>query len=160
VRECFVVDLPANSQITLQNLNERFSLWLREGYHHRHHAGIDSRPLDRYQLSVTQFPRRRASEEELREYFLSRMERKVKNDSTISINSIIYEVPARLIGCVIEIRHSHESPNELYLYENNERVQRILPVDVRANGKLYRPSSRDSVIPFHQMKKSEPGSSK
>lgn len=159
VRESFLVDLPSNTQITLLDLNERFTLWLREGYHHRHHAGIDSRPLDRYQLSVTEFPRRRASEERLREFFLNRMQRKAKNDATISIHGTIFEVPARLIGLTVDIRHSHESPNELYLYENNERVQRVLPVDARANGKLYRPSPRDAVIPFHQMQKQEPGSS-
>jgi transposase InsO family protein len=152
VRESFLVDIASDASVTLQSLNELFSLWLRDGYHHRHHAGIDSRPLDRYQLSVTQFPRKRAAEERLAEFFMNRIERKVKNDATISVNGIIYEVPASFIGSTVEIRHSHESPHELYLYEKEERVQRVLPVDSRANGKLYRPSPSDAVIPFHQMK--------
>ena len=158
VRESFLVDLPSDIPITLLDLNERFSIWLREGYHHRHHAGIDSRPLDRYQQSVTQFPRKRASEERLTEFFMNRVERKVKNDATISVLGTIYEVPARFIGLSIEIRHSHETPSELYLYEKEARVCRVLPVDTRANGKLYRPKPNDSVIAFHQMKKSEPRS--
>ena len=152
VRESFLVDLAADTSLTLESLNEHFSFWLREAYHHRHHAGIDSRPLDRYQISVTQFPRKRASEERLAEFFMNRLERKVKNDSTISINGIIYEVPARLIAKTIELRHSHESPRELYLYEKEERVQRILPVDSRANAKTYQPKPRESVIPFHQFR--------
>ena len=153
VRESFLVDVPAEPLLTLSQLNEQFSVWLRDGYHHRIHAGIDARPIDRYQLSVTQYPRKRIAEERLAEFFMARLTRKVKNDATISMNSIIYELPARLIGTKVELRFSQERPTDIYLYESNQRSQRVLPVDVRANGKTYRPLPKDSVIPFHQIQK-------
>jgi len=153
VRESFLVDVPAEPVLTLSQLNEQFALWLRDGYHHRIHTGIDARPIDRYQLSVTQHPRKRVEEERLSEFFMARVTRKVKNDATVSIDGIIYELPARLIKTKVELRFSQERPTDFYLYENNQRVHRVLPVDVRANGKTYRPLPKDSVIPFHQIQK-------
>ena len=37
--------------ITLLELNEAFSLWLRDDYHHKLHHGINEKPYDhKYQL--------------------------------------------------------------------------------------------------------------
>ena len=47
VRDRFLSRL--TSELTLDELNEAFSLWLQEDYHHKHHTGIDQRPIDRYQ---------------------------------------------------------------------------------------------------------------
>lgn len=53
VREMFLSRFHPNHDLTLSELNEKFAGWLRTDYHHRHHGGIDARPIDRFQASVS-----------------------------------------------------------------------------------------------------------
>jgi hypothetical protein len=125
--------------------------WVREKYHHGHHHGIEARPIDRYQISIRSFPRKRVSDEALDEYFLVTVDRTVNKDCTISLNGIYYEVPARYIGRRVEVKFSQDSPGEVYLYDEGVRVSRIQPVDTFYNGsqQQYQPSPRISDVALH-----------
>lgn len=57
------------------------------------------------------------------------IERKVKNDSTVSINGTLYEAPPKFIGKKIEIRYPIDKPDHLHLYENNQPVGRLHKVN-------------------------------
>jgi putative transposase len=153
VRESFIAPWgeKAIEGLDLKTLNEVFRQWLRDGYHHRNHSGIDARPIDRYQDSITKYPTRRIDEDTLDEFFMVRAERSVNNDSTISFQAIIYEVPPSYIGKRIELRYVQERPTEVYLYENGIRIQRCHPVDAKANGQIYRPQARDSEVALHKV---------
>jgi transposase InsO family protein len=98
VRENFLSDIRDEQAWDLKTLNDAFSKWLREHYHHAHHRGIDARPIDRYQLSIRDYPRRRVAEETLDEFFLVTVQRVVNKDCTVSMNAIYYEVPPQFIG--------------------------------------------------------------
>jgi putative transposase len=151
VREDFLIDFPETWEGDLKQLNDAFSQWLRNHYHHAHHRGIDTRPIDRYQISTRQYPRKRIDEESLDEFFLVTVERTVAKDCTLSLNSVLFEVPAQYVGKRVEIKFSQEHPGEVYLYDNGIRVQRIQPVDVRLNGKVYySPQPRISDVALHQ----------
>lgn len=149
VREDFLVQIRPDEEITSQEINERFSLWLREEYHHKKHRGINARPIDRYQASIMAYPPKRVDFDILNEFFLVSTERSVNKDATISYGGIIFEVPSRYIGKRIEIRHSQTETNEVYLYENDLRVCRILPVDSKENARIYKPS-KEPHISFSQ----------
>jgi hypothetical protein len=69
VRESFLTDHEKNTALDIKTLNDLFGHWVRDKYHHGHHHGIETRPVDRYQISIRNFPRRRVSEETLDEYF-------------------------------------------------------------------------------------------
>ena len=152
VRECFLVSLPEESfvRMDIKTLNDHFRRWLRDDYHHRNHNGIETRPIDRYQDSITKYPTRRIDEEMLDEFFMVRQERTANNDSTVSFQSVIYEVPPAYIGKKVELRYVQDRPGEIFLYDNGIRIQRCQPVDARANGLIYRPSKRDSDIALHR----------
>ncbi|NCQ35910.1 hypothetical protein GW813_12745, partial [bacterium] len=130
----------------LEELNDAFSAWLREDYHHKNHAGIDGRPIDRHHASCGRVQIRRMTRAELDEVFLVRHERIVNNDSTISFKGDIYEVPSAYIRQRIELRHPVDEPTELYLYDNGVRVGRLKLVDVRENARSFRPSASESPI--------------
>ena len=132
----------------LKRLNEAFSNWIR-AYHHGHHHGISSRPMDRYQTSVREYPKKRVSEEQLDEFFLVACERLVGKDCTVSMNTVVYEVPPQYIGKRVELKFSHESPSEIFLYDNGVRITRIRPVDSRHNGRTYQPTPRISDVALH-----------
>ena len=58
--------------------------------------------------------------------------RRVKNDSTICVNSVLYEVPPTFIGKIIQLRHPSDKPQELTIYENEKPVcivKRLDPIE-------------------------------
>lgn len=63
VREQFLVSV--GELVDIETLNTSFNRWLRDEYHHKHHHGIDGRPLDRYTVSTTRYPRKRIDAENL-----------------------------------------------------------------------------------------------
>ncbi|MGK5088292.1 DDE-type integrase/transposase/recombinase [Bdellovibrionota bacterium FG-2] len=152
VREGFLVEIKDDGEWDLKSLNDSFDRWLRDQYHHRVHHGIDARPIDRYQISIRNYPRKRVDEETLNEFFLVSLERTVNRDATLSLHGVCYEVPPQYIGQRVEIRFPQDRPNELYLYDNDVRMCRIQPVDPRFNGKqFYKPSPRISDVALHQV---------
>ena len=150
VRERFFSGLRAS--LTLEELNEAFSAWLREDYHYKVHTGIEQRPIDRYQASVTRVSIRRLSKAELDEIFLMRHERIVANDATISFKGRIYEVPGAYIRQRIEIRHPVDDAGALTLYDNGARIARLKLVDVRENARTFRPANAPTPVSYSRGK--------
>ena len=150
VRESFLIDHKAT---TLLEINEHFGVWLREEYHHRHHHGIDCKPIERFRRSIHDYPRARVNEDALEEFFMARTKRNVKKDATLSFGKLIYEAPAKYINQKVEIRYRQDRPREIFLYENDKCVTELKIVDVRANAKSYKPRERDTVIPYQKKEK-------
>ena len=148
VRERFLSGL--REALTLEELNEAFSLWLRDDYHHKLHTGIEQRPIDRYNVSVGRVLIRRLSREELDEIFLIRHERVVNHDATISFKGSLFEVPAAYIRQRIEIRHPVDDSEELYLYDNGVRVGKIKLLDKQENARTFRPQQASTHLSFHK----------
>jgi putative transposase len=150
VRESFLTDHENNSSLDLKGLNAVFDTWIREKYHHAHHHGIEARPVDRYQISIRNFPRKRVTEEALDEHFLVTVGRTVNKDCTLSLNNVFYEVPAKYIGKRVEVKYSQDNPGEVFLYDEGVRVSRIQPVDTFYNGsQRYQPAPRISDVALH-----------
>jgi putative transposase len=145
-RERFL--LPLTAEPSLDQLNNAFTLWLRDDYHYKSHAGIDARPIDRYHASASKVQLRRLSKKELDEIFLSRHERIVNNDATISFKSNIYEVPSAYIRQRIEIRHPVDDPALLWLYDNGIRVGQLKLVNPKENASSFRPSPQLSTLSY------------
>ena len=133
--------------VTLEELNEAFWAWIRD-YHEKVHSSLDQRPIDRYQSSMERVHMRRMSKTEMDEIFLVRYERVVNNDATISFKKKLYEVPAAYIRQRVEIRHPVDSPEEIYLYDNDIRVGRIKLVDKRENARTFRPQKVETPVSF------------
>ena len=148
VRERFLSGL--QEDLTLEELNEAFELWLKDDYHHKLHSGIEERPIDRYNASVGRVLIRRLSRTELDEIFLIRHERVVNHDATISFKGSLYEVPAAYIRQRIEIRHPVDAPEELYLYDNGVRVGRVKLLDKKENARTFRPQQVSTHLSFHK----------
>jgi len=155
VRDQFLTQIHPNTEITLTALNEKFSSWLRNEYHHRHHSGIEMRPMDRLQSSIARYPLKRVDEESLSEFFMVSVERSVTNDCIVSFQATHYETPAAYVGRKVELKYLQDRPTEIYLYDNGVRIQRLHPVDTMANGRTYRPGPRDPHVPFQTLMNQE-----
>jgi hypothetical protein len=67
VRERFLSGL--QPEVSLQELDQIFWIWLQEDYHHKLHNGIDAKPIDRYNASPGRIELCRLSKSELRHPF-------------------------------------------------------------------------------------------
>jgi transposase InsO family protein len=148
VRERFLAGIQEG--IHLDDLNQAFWVWVQDDYHHKLHTGIDDRPIDRYNASLSRIDIRRLSIAELNEIFLVRHERIVNNDATISFKGALYEVPSAYIRQKIELRHPVDDPQELFLYDNDIRVGRIKLLDKKENARTFRPKEVPTNLSFHQ----------
>jgi putative transposase len=143
-------------ELTLEELNDAFTRWLKEDYHHRHHTGIDQRPIDRYHASSAQADIRRLAKAELDEIFLIRHERLVNNDATISFKGDVYEVPAAYIRQRVELRHPVDDAAELWLYDAGQKVARLKLVDARENARIFRPTQAAAAFSFARAEQEQP----
>jgi len=143
VRQMFLPEVDLNPKLALDQLNSQFTDWLNNQYHKNLHSGINQAPLDRYMNSMSTTSIRRQSKEELDAAFLHKLTRKVKKDSTISINRKLFEVPYQYIGSKIDCRHPVDQPNNLSLYVNDKPAHKLYPVNL-----IYNAHSPASGIKF------------
>ena len=104
---------------SLDSFNEMLKEYVRN-YNTSLHSGINSTPMTRFQ-STCKNVRRPISREWLDECFYNRIFRKVRNDSTVSILNVCYDVPMQFIGMKVEIRFlPNDMENAYILYENTK----------------------------------------
>lgn len=132
VRTKFLSGLDLDEITSIDEINTAFSRWLNKEYHKAHHRGINARPMDKWMDEMKSVPIRRLSAQELDHAFYITIKRRVKNDSTISVNSILYEVPPEFIGKTIQLRYPSDKPDNLNIYENDTplcRVKMVKPIE-------------------------------
>jgi len=125
IREKFLPFVKLSEIDGIEELNSLFDRWLDVEYNRGYHHGIGTRPMDRYMEDIKQTTIKRVSREELDMAFLRTIKRRVKNDSTISFDATIHEVPTKYIGKIIECRYPMDRSDELTLYEEGKPVLRL-----------------------------------
>ncbi len=135
VRLNFLPLLPNNVSYLLTQINDKFAKY-RDNYHKTMHHSTMQTPLDRYIDDVKNTMVKRISENELDRIFYRTFKRKVNNDATISIKSILFEVPARYIGRFVEVRHPIGQPFDLWIFEDDQPTCHLTKVDVHLNSNL------------------------
>lgn len=118
-KECFLYGLDIDSIHSLDEFNRFFKEYLRK-YNLTQHSGIGCTPFDRYQATreIIQKPK---SQEWLDECFLNRISRKVRKDSTVSIDKVSFDVPMQFIGMTVEIRFRPGEMDSASIFYENER---------------------------------------
>jgi transposase InsO family protein len=123
---------------SLDTLQERFDVWLREDYHLRRHGGIAMKPLDRFLAGAEGTLIQRLSAQEIDHAFMGRITRVVRNDATVKIGGVFYEVPPECApGSRVDIRFPVGRPDELVLYRDDRPVGPIRPVDPVDNARFH-----------------------
>jgi len=134
VRDMFIPNLYIKQKsFSLEELNEAFSLWLLEEYNINTHKSIKDTPMDRYLADIPNVSIKTIVPAEADHYFHHTIFRTVRNDSTVAVDNILYEVPAKYIGRKIEIRYPLENPHDLRIFEDNEQVAALTRLDKHFN---------------------------
>ena len=118
-KDCFLYTLDTEKIHSLEEFNRIFKEYLRS-YNLTDHSGIGCRPFDRYQSSKghMKIPE---SREWLEDAFLNRVSRKVRKDSTVSIDKVSYDVPMQFIGQTVEIRFRPGETDSAMIFCDDER---------------------------------------
>lgn len=102
LKERWLYTLDIESITSLQQFNSMLRDYIRS-YNTTYHTGIKSSPLERY-ASSNDHTRKPQSREWLDDCFLNRITRKVRKDSTVTIDTVCYDVPMQFISAKVDIR--------------------------------------------------------
>ena len=144
VRDMFIPNLYIeHKSFSIQQLNEAFSRWLLDEYNINIHKSINDTPMDRYLADMSNVSIKTIVPSEADHYFHHTVFRTVKNDSTVTVNNCLYEVPAKYIGKKIEIRYPLDNPRDLRIFENNKQEAVLTKLDKHYNSESRIAYSRE-----------------
>lgn len=135
VRAQLLTRLTAEDTQSLTALNRRLHTWLEGEYHHNPHRGLEGEtPLERWARSgeAVRFPE---PELDLDDLFLFETQRKVQKDRTVSLNGVVYEVDAALVGETITLRFDPAAAlgRPVQVCHQGKMIERAKPVETYAN---------------------------
>lgn len=119
----------------LKALNRRLWAWVEGEYHHTPHRGLAREtPLERWAKQATEvrFPEPNLDLDDL---FLFEVKRRVHKDRTVSLNGVIYEVDAALVGHNVTLRYDPGAPPQrpIQVWHQQRQIALAKPADAYAN---------------------------
>lgn len=118
--------------LELYELNRRWQKYMEE-YNTRFHSGIGMSPIQCYLNEVEAV---RPAPQDLPRLFRSREIRTVSKARTVSLNSVLLEVPLGYTGRKIELRFT--SMDEVEAFYDGTSLGILKPVDLHANSRAHR----------------------
>ncbi len=126
VRMRFLSGLDPTTIKDLDELNQKYFIWLEEDYKRKSHKGLNGlSPHDVFmsQISILKLVTDIAA---ANESFLLRVSRKIQPDATAQIENILYETDSRFSGKRVEIRYEPDWLNDvtkpLLIYEDGKKT--------------------------------------
>jgi putative transposase len=135
VRAQLLSGLTAADTDSLETLNRRLWAWVEGEYHQSPHRGLeDHTPLDRWAMSA-QKVRLPGPGLDLDALFLFEAKRRVQRDRTVSLNGMLFEADAALVGHIVVLRYDPSAPASrgVELWHEGKFVCRATALDAYAN---------------------------
>lgn len=120
LRTRFLDTLDPASLSSITELNRLLIDYIRT-YNTSIHSATGMVPHTRYIEDLFQV-RMPKSREWLNDCFLYRVKRKVRNDSTILLDKLLFDVPMEYIRSYVEIRYEPGDTNSAFIYEDGKRI--------------------------------------
>ena len=119
LKERWLYTLDIASITSLSQFNGMLKDYMRD-YNTTFHRGIGSTPLERYQASKDH-PRTPQSRQWLDDCFYNRITRKVRKDSTITIDNVCYDVPMQFISAKVDVRFLPDDMTSAYILFDDKK---------------------------------------
>jgi transposase InsO family protein len=135
VRGQLLTRLAAQDTASLVALNRRLWAWVEGEYHHAPHRGLGGvTPLEQWAQTGESVPFPEPGLD-LDDLFLFEAQRKVQKDRTVSLNGVLYEVDAALVGEKITLRFNPGAAPErpVQVCHQGKLVELAKPVQTYAN---------------------------
>jgi transposase InsO family protein len=119
---------------SLDALNRRLWAWVEAEYHQSPHKGLDgATPLDAWAMRSGDV-RAVGPELDLREMFLLEASRRVRADRTVSLDGVVYEVDASLVGEKVTLRFDPAKRGApVDVWHGGKKIEQARVVDIHAN---------------------------
>jgi putative transposase len=119
IKDSWLNGFDSSTVSSIEELNRLLADYIRKRNTTINRA-IGETPMERYQrgISHVKIPQ---SKEWLEECFMNRVTRKVNLDSTISIDSVYYDVPMQFIRTKVEIRFLPDKMNDAYIFFDGKK---------------------------------------
>ena len=142
---------------SLDALNRRLWAWVEGEYHHAPHKGLGGEtPLDKWAQVADEV--RYLDNAGLGDLFLFEQKRKVQKDRTVSLNGVVYEVDAFLVGATVTLRFDPSLKGRpVQVWANGRKVQDAKKVDAYANCFVKRDRPSRTLSPSETPQPPPPG---
>jgi hypothetical protein len=140
VRSQFLTGLPED--LSLGDLNNRFTDYIENTYHQRQHGGTGMSPIERYLQDAKAL---RKAPSELPGYFRRKEVRKVNNDRSVKLDGKAFEAPTGLVGMQVALRFENYERIEVFLDEVSKGF--LKPLDVHVNSRVGREKNEVTTSP-------------
>ncbi len=119
---------------SLDALNRRLWAWIEGEYHQSPHKGLDgATPLDAWAMHSGDV-RAAGPELDLREMFLLEAKRRVRADRTVSLDGVVYEVDASVVGEKVTLRFDPARRGApVDVWHGGKKIEQARVVDTHAN---------------------------
>ena len=125
---------------SLEHLNRLLADYVRSR-NNSINRDIGETPMERYSRHLDRI-RFSKSREWLDECFMNRIIRKINNDSTVSIDSVLYDAPMQFIGMKVEIRFLPDDMKNAYILYQGKHYS-IRPTNKLENSRTKRENTPD-----------------
>jgi len=130
---------------SLEAINRALWAYIEIEYHRTPHRILGEPPLDRW-AQTGQRVRYPEPGVDLDDLFLFEAKRKVQKDRTVSLNGVVYEVDASLVGETVTLRYDPENQGDLLeVCHNGQFIQEARTVDTYANCFVKRDRPSNSI---------------
>ena len=143
---------------SLDALNRRLWAWVEGEYHMSPHKGLDGQtPLDRWSMAAHEV-RLVGPECDIDELFLFEQKRRVQKDRTVSLNGVVYEVDASLVGETVALRFDPSRRGRpVDVYFKGRKIEQAKRVDLYANCFVRRDHTTKALQPDKRLDDPLPG---
>ena len=138
-------------QMSLDELNGAFELWVREDYHQRVHSATGHTPLDRF---TSRMQCLRACPDDLKDHFRMIARRRVAKDRTLTLDGNLFEAPVQLIGQRVDLLYHRDSPKNVEVRWQQKSYGYLTPVDLNINCRVRRDKNNQAQISSERHKPS------
>ena len=135
LKEKWLYGLDLTKIPSLDAFNQELTTFLHT-YNLTVHSSTNQSPMDRF-LHTKEKIKLPMSKEWLDECFRHHLTRKVRNDSTVKINHILYDVPLQFIRQTVDIRYEPGQPDDAYVLFDQKKFP-IRKTNKVENGKTKR----------------------
>ena len=125
--EEFLGELSLEPPESLETLNQKFRIWLDEGYIHKKHDSLpDQTPYEAYQTNTAKI--RYVSQKECHDLFLWEETRKVDKTGCVKISGTEYEAGAEFACKKIDVRYDPFDLSIVEIWHDGKRIKHAKPI--------------------------------
>lgn len=135
--------LPGQAAFCLEELNAKFIRWLQVIYHVRVHSSTGATPEERFSKHSHQV-RLLDPHQDLDRLFYMRLQRVVRKDGTLRLDTQGYEVDLTLRGLEVELRFDPYRKERIEVYYRDQSFGLARPVNLHLNSQLSHPHNDEA----------------